>query len=262
MVIKLLLSALIIINLGCAVKEPIIDLKKVSALNVENNPEHLNPKQLNSKYTSAEAARMKAKIIRVTADLNITEQADVKEVSVIKYVQIKVVELQDSQGLKYVGGEIYAADLGVYLAQLEHILGEDFSAFRENQAIRDHHTFHMTLVNPYEFQTLTKTINYGDVFSVTLFGLGKVVKANKNIKEEKNEAENTKVNKMKTTYFVVAQSSEAQYFRQKLLLQPKDFHVTLGFSPKDVYGVRKNKETLIYKLPESILQESKLPLTK
>ena len=239
---------LIITLLGCAVKTPIIENNKLSVLEAGNNAKYSTPE-----YLLAEAERMKTKQTRIKADLNTTEQNNVKGASVIKHVQIKVTELQDSQGLKYVGGEVSAADLGVYLTQLEYMLGDDFSVFRENQAIRDHYTFHLTLVNPYEFQTLTKPVHYGDTFSVTLLGLGKAVKEHKDIKKEKVEAEKTQVNEIVSTYFVVAQSSEAQYFRQKLLLKPKDFHVTLGFNPKDVYGVRKNTETLIYKLPDAIL---------
>ena len=35
--------------------------------------------------------------------------------------------------------------------------------------------------------------------------------------------------------------------RQNLLLKNKDFHVTLGFYPDDVYGVGKGRDTLINK---------------
>ena len=254
MIHKILLSTLVVVNVGCTVNEPIVSSPNPSVLQIEKNSKHQS-----ATYLLAESARMKAKNKRITADLNNTEQGNVKEVSVIKHVQIKVVELQSSQGLKYVGGEISAANVDVYLTQLEHILGDDFSAFRENQAIRDNYTFHMTLVNPYEFQTLTKAINYGDVFSVTLFGLGKVVKTVEEINKKITDNEQTKVNKMQSTYFVVAESNEAQYFRQQLLLKPKDFHVTLGFSPKDIYGVRKNKDTLLYQFPEFITPNPRFP---
>lgn len=169
-----------------------------------------------------EEERINHKISRVKADLSMNT-----EEGFIKNIQIEVVELTDNKGLKYIGGKVSKADLSVYLQQMKNILGSEFSSFRERQAIRDHHTFHVTLINPYEFQAITKTIKFGDKLSVTLLGLGRV------LKEEQ------------ATYFVVAQSPEAQYFRQKLVLPAKDFHVTLGFKPEDIFGVSKNETSLI-----------------
>ena len=63
--------------------------------------------------------------------------------------------------------------------------------------------------------------------NVTLLGLGKVVQDNK------------------TNFFVVAQSADAQFIRQRFILSAKEFHVTLGFNPSDIYGVNKGRSTLI-----------------
>ncbi len=170
-----------------------------------------------------EQERINHKISRVQSDLSSKN----KEGEFIKNIQIEVVELTDNQGLKYVGGKVSKADLSVYLQQMKNILGSEFTSFRERQAIRDHHTFHVTLVNPYELQAVTKTIKFGEKFSVSLLGLGRVQK------EEQ------------ATYFVVAQSPEAQYFRQTLVLPAKDLHVTLGFKPDDIFGVSKDETSLI-----------------
>ncbi|XPF95616.1 hypothetical protein ACM9HF_06275 [Colwellia sp. RE-S-Sl-9] len=169
-----------------------------------------------------EQERISHKISRIKEDLSMNA-----EEGFIKNIQIEVVELTDNQGLKYVGGKVSKADLSVYLQQMKNILGNEFSSFRERQAIRDHHTFHVTLINPYELQAVTKTINFGEKLSVSLLGLGRVLKEDQ------------------ATYFVVAQSPEAQYFRQLLVLPAKDFHVTLGFKPKDIFGVSKNETSLI-----------------
>lgn len=142
-------------------------------------------------------------------------------------IQIEIVKLTDNSGLTYVGGKVNAADLELYLSQMKKILGDDFTRYRQYQSERDHQTFHMTLINPYEYQSVTKEIAIGTKLSVSLRGLGRV-----NIKD-------------KTTYFVVAQSPQATSYRQNLLLTDKDFHVTLGFYPSDIYGVNKGVATLI-----------------
>lgn len=169
-----------------------------------------------------EEERVSNKVTRIKADLE-----NKNEKAFMKHIQIEIVELRDNQGLKYVGGKVSKADLSVYLKQMEKLLGNDFTSYRKNQALRDHHTFHITLVNPYELQTLNKDIEFGGKFSVSLLGLGRV---------EKDD---------KTTYFVVAKSPQAQFFRQKLTLNPKDFHVTLGFKSQDVFGVSKDETSLI-----------------
>jgi len=151
---------------------------------------------------------------------------DVKELSV-KSIQIEIIKLTDNSGLTYLGGKVNAADLDIYLLQMKKILGDDFLLYRRYQSERDHQTFHMTLVNPYEYQALTKDTDISGTFSVSLRGLGRVSQDNK------------------ATYFVVAQSPEAASYRQTLTLAKKDFHVTLGFYPNDIYGVNKGVGSII-----------------
>jgi hypothetical protein len=149
------------------------------------------------------------------------------EKPLVKLIQIETVKLTDNSGLIYIGAKVNPADLELYLSQMKQILGDDFSLYRKNQSSRDHQSFHMTLINPYEYQGLNKDIDIGTSLSVSLSGLGRVIL---------NE---------KTTYFVVAQSSQARNYRKNLLLSNKYFHVTLGFSPSDIYGVNKGVESLI-----------------
>jgi hypothetical protein len=147
--------------------------------------------------------------------------------AVVKNIQIQTVKLTDNSGLTYIGGKVNTADLSLYLSQMKQILGNDFALYRQHQSARDHHTFHMTLVNPYEYQSLQKDVIIGTTLSVSLHGLGRV------------EADE------KATYFVVAQSLQAQNYRQQLVLPMKDFHITLGFNPSDIYGVNKGIASLI-----------------
>lgn len=148
-----------------------------------------------------------------------------------KTLTLEISELQDSTGLVYLGGKVSEVELGRYLSQLKGELGkEQYITYREHQAARDHQSFHVTFVNPYEYQTINKEkLKISQKIRFTLHGLGKVEKDNK------------------TSYFVVASSSDGQFMRQNLLLKNKDFHVTLGFYPDDVYGVGKGRDTLINK---------------
>ena len=153
------------------------------------------------------------------------------ELNVDKTWLLDISELKDSSGLVYFGGKISGADLSGYLAQLKNELGEEqYTIYREHQAARDHQSFHITLINPYEYQTIDKEkLNLSQKFRVTLHGLGTVNKDDK------------------SSYFVVASSADGQFIRQKLLLNNKDLHVTLGFYPDDVFGVSKGRDTLISK---------------
>ena len=160
----------------------------------------------------------------------LTELDDVENETLkatVKSIQIELVKLTDNSGLTYVGGKVNAVDLDVYLSQMKQILGDDFTLYRQYQSNRDHQIFHMTLINPYEYQTLKKPVAIGTNLSVSLRGLARVSVDDK------------------TAYFVVAQSMQAKSYRQSLVLTDKDFHVTLGFYPSDVYGVNKGIETLI-----------------
>lgn len=148
-------------------------------------------------------------------------------------IELTLSELVDSSGLRYVGGVVDEKSIARYLHQLRNILGDDFHAFRDNQKQRDHGKFHITLVNPFEMKALTseqqKTLltSHNHFISFELTGLGKV---------SKDKA---------SAYFVVAKSRAGQALRAKYGLSEKDFHVTLGFSPNDVHGLRKNSTTLI-----------------
>lgn len=155
-----------------------------------------------------------------------------KETKSIKaQITVKLEQLEDNAGLKYVGGKVSETELRPFLAELKLLLGEKFDAYRNEQIKRDHGEFHVTVVNPFEFEKLntTQQVLLGQEldYEVTLLGVGKASKDNKK------------------TFFVVAKSPKAQALRALLSLKEKDFHITLGFYPTDVYGVAKNESTLI-----------------
>jgi len=153
----------------------------------------------------------------------------------IKHLNARIVELKDSTGLVYVGASVNKAELIGYLEQMKRFLGEEkFQLFRTNQVARDQHGFHVTLINPFEYQVLTQKVNFGQSIRLTLEGLGKV---------DTNDVDEPQKNAQ--SYFVITSSSDGQYFRQQYLLKPKDFHITLGFNPHDIYNLSKGIERLV-----------------
>ena len=106
------------------------------------------------------------------------------------------------------------------------------------QVARDQQLFYLTILSPREYQLADTEVvekllapDFNQFFSsqlnVSLLGLGKV---------EQDD---------KITFFVVVQSADAQLIRQRFILSAKDFHITLGFNPSDIYGVKKDRSTLI-----------------
>ena len=181
----------------------------------------------NSDELNTNAQGHKNRALKAYAD-ELNSKSNLGEVAEQRSISIQVALLKDSSGLEYVGGYVDKAELETYLLQMKKILTDDFIQYRENQAARDLKLFHVTLLSPNEYLHLKgKNINFGKLLALKLLGLGEVKKDDK------------------ATYFVVAQSMESQFYRQQLGLQQKDFHVTLGFSPSDIYGVRKGVDTLI-----------------
>jgi len=178
------------------------------------------------------------KQVRALQSLNANQQQTSDNRGNIKTISLKVSKLTDNQGQTYLGAIVSRAELAVYLNQLEKLLGEEFQQYRAFQAARDHQLFHMTLVSPPEYQLADKAVvekllasdvngELSRQININLLGLGTVARDN---------------NK---TYFVVAQSVDGQSIRQHFLLKNKDFHITLGFKPSDIYSVTKDSTTLI-----------------
>ena len=190
-----------------------------------------------STHTMAQSTLGHPKItVQQAKALNMLDQRSNRGIT--KTLDLQISKLSDNQGQVYLGAIISRAQLLSYLTQLKGILKSEYQVFRSHQAARDHHSFHMTLLSPKEYQLadtalVEKLLGTGKDkqatthLTVTLLGLAKVEQDNK------------------STFFVVAQSNEGQLLRQGFLLPPKDFHVTLGFNPTDIYGVKKDLSTLI-----------------
>ncbi|REL29964.1 hypothetical protein [Thalassotalea euphylliae] len=158
--------------------------------------------------------------------LNISEDA------LVKSIAVSASELSDSTGLSYVGGIVQQDIIAGYLQQLQAIETDAFKTLRAGQANRDHGKFHVTLINPYEIkevseQQVNALLASGRQIKFQVKGLGRVIK-------DQGKA-----------YFVVLSSEQADDLRKAFGLAPKDFHITLGFSPSDIYGVSKDESTLV-----------------
>ena len=144
--------------------------------------------------------------------------------------------LKDTIGNNYVGINIPEAVVEPHLEKLKEILGEeDFEIFTQNQKMRDHGHYHITVINVMDCNRLSKEMGMANfvksvelafeypVEDLELLGVGKA---------SKND---------NTAYFIVCQSDSLDAVRTRFNLPKQDFHVTLGFNTKDVFGVPKNE---------------------
>lgn len=159
-----------------------------------------------------------------------------------------IVYLKDNLGINYLGVKINQTEIQNFIDQLKNILGDSFDEYTSNQKKRDLDGYHITVINPIEYNTLSdeigmdKFINSLDpvlkanIDDLRLIGIGGV---------QKNE---------NTSYFIVVKSELLDEVRRKYNLPEKDFHITIGFKHKDVHGVRKNE---LYKLNDPFISRLK-----
>jgi len=143
--------------------------------------------------------------------------------------------LKDVTGNNYVGINIPTEVVQPHLEKLKEILGEeDFEIFTQNQKMRDHGHYHITVINVMDCNRLSKEMGMANfvksvelafeypVEDLELLGLGTA---------SKND---------NTAYFIVCSSDSLDAVRTRFNLTKQDFHTTLGFNTKDVFGVPKN----------------------
>ena len=154
--------------------------------------------------------------------------------------------LKDVLGNNYLGLDIPKHVVEPFLNEMKDILGEDdYVTFTENQIKRDGGHYHITLINTMEFNRLSKQmgidkfVNSLDpifkypIDDVRLLGVGRA---------QKNE---------NTAFFVVCNSEKLDAVRTRFELSNHDFHTTLAFLYKDVFGVPKNE---IFKKESKFIQ--------
>ncbi len=175
-------------------------------------------------YTSSEQVDTQPK-----PSLKPTERFELdRKQNIEKSITVKITELRNHNGQAFVGALVSAAELAPYLQQLKQLLVDDFAVYRQNQAGRDAQLFYISLITANEYQHLDRAkLVFGQSLNIKLKGLGTVTQYDN------------------TSYFVVAESSDASFYRQKLALQNSSFAITLGFNPADVSAIKKNINTLI-----------------
>jgi hypothetical protein len=143
--------------------------------------------------------------------------------------------LKDVIGNNYVGINVPTADVEPHLERLKEVLGEDYEIFTQNKMTRDRGHYHITVINVMDYNRLAKEMGMSNF----LESLELIFKYP--IEDLEMLGVGTASGKGNTTYFIVCQSDSLDAIRTRFNLPKYDFHVTLGFNKKDVFGVPKNK---------------------
>jgi hypothetical protein len=154
---------------------------------------------------------------------------------------------KDSIGNNYPAIDIPSGVVDPFLNDLKEIIGDDdFEVYTKNQENRDHGRHHITVINVMEYNALAKSM-----------GMDKLVNSLEQafkyeIDDLKMLGVGTATRNNNRAYFIVCQSDKLDAIRNRYNLGKQDFHITLGFKFKDVFGVPKNvvidKKTKFIKL--------------
>jgi len=152
----------------------------------------------------------------------------------------KLSHIKDVLGNNYLGIKFDESQIETHLLDLmDHVGSEQFDVLTNNQKNRDGNSYHMTLINVMEYNSSIKKFGIGlfveklngsfslNIDDLEMLGLGSAEK-NGNI-----------------SYFIVIKSTLLNEIRNSFGLGERDLHITIGFDKKDVFGVRKNEDTLI-----------------
>lgn len=144
--------------------------------------------------------------------------------------------IKDITGSNYIGLKIDPNLISNFLKELESVLGEsDFEEFTNYQKQRDRGSYHITVINIMDYNKLSKEIGPDNFINsldtifkypiddLKMLGIGTAEKAGNR------------------TYFIVCKSDKLDSIRDKYNLPKHDFHITIGFKHKDIFGVRKNE---------------------
>jgi hypothetical protein len=146
-----------------------------------------------------------------------------------------ITHLKDAIGNNYLGIKIPVEFLYKYLNELKDLLSEEeYNTFTENQQKRNEGEYHITVINVADYNRICKEVGV-DKFVSSLDVIFKYA-----IDDLKFMGLGTASRNENKAYFIVCESSKLGAVRKRYELSEIDFHVTLGFNFKDVFGVRKN----------------------
>ncbi len=144
--------------------------------------------------------------------------------------------LKDIIGNNYVGINVPIGVVEPHLNELKEIIGEDdFNTFTDYQKKRDNGHYHITVINVMDYNRLSKELGM-DKFINSLEPIFKY-----EIDDLKMLGIGTATKNENRTYFIVCQSDKLDAVRKRYNLPDFDFHITIGFKHKDVFGVPKNQ---------------------
>jgi len=146
-----------------------------------------------------------------------------------------ITHIKDITGSNYLGIKIDQSTIQKFLDELKDHLGDEYDKYITNQQNRDRGSHHITVVNVMDYNKLSKESGISNFVN----SLDKVFKFP--IDDLKMMGVGTAKRNENTTYFVVCKSEKLEAVRRRYELPDHDFHITLGFSHKDVFGVRKNE---------------------
>lgn len=144
--------------------------------------------------------------------------------------------IRDTIGNNYLGINISESIVKPFLNELRDLIGDsDYEEFTDYQQKRDHGSYHITVINTMDYNRLAKESGISnfvnsldsvfkyEIDDIRMLGLGTA---------ERNG---------NRAYFVVCESEKLDAVRTRYNLPKHDFHITLGFRHKDVFGIPKNK---------------------
>jgi hypothetical protein len=146
-----------------------------------------------------------------------------------------ITHIKDITGSNFFGIKIDQSTIQKFLDELKDHLGDEYDKYITNQQNRDRGSHHITVVNVMDYNKLSKESGISNFVN----SLDKVFKFP--IDDLKMMGVGTAKRNENTTYFVVCKSEKLEAVRRRYELPDHDFHITLGFSHKDVFGVRKNE---------------------
>ena len=156
-----------------------------------------------------------------------------------------ITHLKDVLGNNYLGIDIPKHVVKPFLNELKDIIGDDYEEFTKLKDNRDGSHYHITVINVMDYNKLSKEmgvdkfVNSLDpifkypIDDLKLLGVGRAQR-NENI-----------------SFYTICKSEKLDAIRNRFELADHDFHITLGFKYKDVFGVRKNE---IFKKESKFIQ--------
>jgi hypothetical protein len=144
--------------------------------------------------------------------------------------------LKDIIGNNYIGIKLNNTIVEPYLDELKDIIGDnDYLKYTNLQIDRDRGSYHITVINVMDYNRLSKEMGI-DKFINSLDLIFKYP-----IDDLKMMGIGTAQRNNNRSYFIVCESDKLDAIRNRYNLPNHDFHITLGFFSKDVFGVPKNK---------------------